>query len=128
MVTKKSNDEAQKECPENEAGVPLVDVIDQHHAQKQEYNGVTGGAEHFDEVLDGRVGLVRNIRKGVVCLNKAATDTAWITRGKKVSFFLVSRSLCNSWSSVPDDSRKMEQLRAKVREIGHSENRQRLND
>ena len=83
MVTKKSDDETQKECPENESGVPLVDVIDQHHAQKQEYNGVTGGAEHFDEVLDGRVGLVRNIRKGVVGLDKAATDTAWITRGKK---------------------------------------------
>jgi hypothetical protein len=26
---------------------------------------------------------VRNIRKGVVGLDKAATDTAWITRGKK---------------------------------------------
>jgi hypothetical protein len=38
--------------------------------KKHEYNGVTGGAEHFDDVLDGRVGLVRNICNGVVGLNK----------------------------------------------------------
>ena len=59
--TKESDSEAQKECPENEAGMPLVDVIDQHHAQKQENDAVTGGAEHFNEVLDGRVGFLRNI-------------------------------------------------------------------
>ena len=66
--------------------MPLVDVIDQDHAQKQENDGVTGGTEHFDEVLDGRVGLVRNIRKGVVGLDKAAADAAF--RGK-VSFSCV---------------------------------------
>ena len=54
--------------------MPLVDVIDQHHAQKQENDAVTGGAEHFNEVLDGRVGFLRNIWKGVVGLKKAATD------------------------------------------------------
>jgi hypothetical protein len=35
---------------------------------------------------------VRNIRKGVVGLNKAATDTAWITHGKKFHLFLFQDS------------------------------------
>ncbi len=56
--TKESDGKAQEECPQDEAGVPFVDVIDQDHAQKQENNAVTCGTEHFDEVLDGRKGFL----------------------------------------------------------------------
>ena len=74
--------------------MPLVDVVDQDHAQKEENDGVTCGTQHFDEVLDGRVGLVRNIRKGVMGLDKAATNAAFFDRWKvEVSCSLSKQSI-----------------------------------
>lgn len=55
--TEESDAETQKKGPDNESSVPFMDIVDEHHAQKQENNTVTCGTEHFDKVFDGRVRL-----------------------------------------------------------------------
>lgn len=54
--------------------MPFVNIVDQNHAQKEEDDGVTGRAEHFDKVLHSRIGFVRNISEGVMGLNQSTTD------------------------------------------------------
>lgn len=56
--------------------MPLVRVVDQHHAQEEEDDRVGRRAEHLDEVLDGDERLVRHVGEGVVGLHQAAADGA----------------------------------------------------
>ena len=46
----------------------------------------------------------------------------------KFHFIFVTSKIMNIYLQLPDDSRKMKQLCAHIREIGHSEYRQRFND
>lgn len=51
-----------------------MDVMDEHHAQEEEDDGITRRTEHLNEVFDRRVRLPRHVGEGIMSLNKAASD------------------------------------------------------
>lgn len=74
QLTDEARHEAQEQDPQNKGPVPFVHVVNEHHAQEQEDDGVTRRAEHLNEVFDRCVRLSGHVGEGVMSLNEAASN------------------------------------------------------
>lgn len=66
--------------------MPLVYVVDEHHAQKEEDDGVARGAQHLDEVFDRCERLVRYVGERIMRLHQTTTYRANRVKQKKKLF------------------------------------------
>ena len=72
------DNETEDQGPEYEPGVPplLGGLADGDDAQEEEYDAVHEGGQRLDAVLDGGVGLLGDVGKGVALMHEAAPDEA----------------------------------------------------
>ena len=62
--------------PEHESRVPLLGVLNGHDAEVQKDDAVHERGQRLDSVLDGGVGLLGDVGKGIALLHEPAPDEA----------------------------------------------------
>lgn len=105
-------------------GVPVVPVVDGRHAQEHEYDRFGRAGHHFQGVLYGCVGFLRDVRLHIVFHGDAAECDATVGR---TNYFTKTRT-CLKISHSRQNTAHVEKLSIQIGQVGHNENEDRLDN